>query len=66
MERIEASGGSQSRGNGPIWNKKKEMGKRKEGKREESEAAMEGREARDTLGEGDESALRQLACVLSS
>lgn len=40
--------------NGPIWNKKKEMGKRKEGKRERSEAAKEGREVRDnpvSLGE---------------
>lgn len=56
--------------NGPIWDKKKEMGKRKEGKRERSEAAKEGREVRDTdtvsLGEGDESASWHLACVLSS
>lgn len=53
--------------NGPIRNKKKGMGKRKRGKREKSEAAMEGREVRDaSLGEGNDSASWQLACVLSS
>lgn len=67
MERVEGQRRESKPRNGPMWNKKKETGKRKEGKREKSEAAAEGRGVGDTsLGEGDESALWQLACVLSS